>query len=455
MMLNEKDLTPDQLKGIDHIYQHDNTLLVADMGAGKTVCALTAASELLRDGVLNRIFVVSTIKVARNVWATEPSKWEHLQHLNIKMAMGTIEERREGLRSDAEIVCINFENLEWLVNELYIDDKGRIKDDCPFDGIIIDEVSKLKSNSGTNFKAMRRVINKFAWRLTMTGTPVSEDWTGLFGEMYMTDGGKALGKNKSNYLEKYFYPTDYERRNWKLIPGQDEKILDAIGEVIYHLPDYRHELPELIEHTELIEMDSHTEIMYNNFKRDCIISMGDEEIVAPNAAALTGKLQQICQGFMYTENKEVHRMKTLKLDRLKDMLSGFHSYGPVVIVYWFKQDIAYLQEAFPLGVVLDGEKTIIDWNLGRTDILFLQPRSAGHGLNLALGGHNMVFYSQLWSNDLVKQTIARLWRRGQTEPVHIYHLIMNKTIDQLMSARIDSKTEYHSLLIKHLTTSKV
>lgn len=448
-MLKESLLTPDQVGGIDHIYQHDNTLLVADMGAGKTVCALTAASELLRDEVLKRILVVSTIKVARNVWLTEPSKWEHLQHLNVKLAMGTMEERRAGLRSDAEIVCINFENLEWLVNELYIDDKGRINRDCPFDGIIIDEVSKLKSNSGTNFKAMRRVINKFAWRLTMTGTPVSEDWTGLFGEMFMTDGGKALGKNKQKYLDRYFYPTDYERRNWKLIPDQDAKILDAIGDVLYHLPDYRHELPELKEVEMKVFMDEHTSIMYKNFKRDCITSLNDDEIVAPNAAALTGKLQQIAQGFMYNGKGEVHKLKAAKLEVLKGLLAGVHK--PVVIVYWFKQDLAYLQEAFPLGVVLDDAKSIHDWNMGRTDILFLQPRSAGHGLNLAQGGCDMIFYSQLWSNDLVKQTIARLWRRGQTKPVHVTHLMLENSIDYLMGARIASKTEYHALLIKHLT----
>lgn len=443
-MLKESMLTIDQAAGIDHIYSNDSTLLVADMGSGKTVCALTAASELLRDGVLKRILVVSTIKVAKNVWATEPSKWEHLKHLNVALALGSERERLDGIGAlnSSDIVCINFENLKWLCE--YMPNFMIF-----IDGIIIDEVSKLKSNSGSNFKALRKHIAKFKWRLTMTGTPVSEDWTGLFGEMFMSDGGKALGKNKQKYLDAHFYPTDYERRNWKLIPGQDVEILKKIGDTLYHLPDYRHELPELKEHTITVSMDDHTRIMYNNFKRDCITSLNDIEIVAPNAAALSGKLQQICQGFMYSEDGTVNRMKTLKLDRLKALLTGVRE--PVIIVYWFKQDLVYLKEAFPLGVVLDDAKSIEDWNLGRTSILFLQPRSAGHGLNLAHGGADMVFYSQVWSNDLVKQTIARLWRRGQTKPVNVTHLLIDDSIDGLMSARIESKTEYHKLLIKHLS----
>ena len=443
-MMNLKNLTEDQRKGIDHIYNADSTLLVADMGAGKTVCALTAASELLQDGELKRILVVSTIKVAKNVWATEHKKWSHLEHLYIDLALGDNLNRHKAIFGDAEITCINFENLSWLCENF-----GEHLTDM-FDGIIIDEVSKLKSNSGSNFKALRKHIGKFKWRLTMTGTPVSEDWTGLFGEMFMTDGGVALGKNKSKYLDSHFYPTDYERRNWKLIPGQEKNILKRIGDNIYHLPDYRHELPDLIEHDILIDADDHTKTMYKNFKRNCVLILDDSEVIAPNTAVLVSKLQQICQAFTYSTNGTVNKMATHKLDYLMDM-DCIKNKEPTVIVYWFKQDLAYLQDAFPEGVLLDGPDTIAQWNAGNISILFLQPRSAGHGLNLASGGHNMIFYSMIWSNDLVKQTIARLWRRGQLHTVHIYNLMLKDTVDELIAARIASKTENHALLIKHLT----
>jgi SNF2 family DNA or RNA helicase len=59
----------------------------------------------------------------------------------------------------------------------------------------------------------------------------------------------------------------------------------------------------------------------------------------------------------------------------------------------------------------------------------------------------MIFYSMIWSNDLVKQTIARLWRRGQLHTVHIYNLMLKDTVDELICARIASKTENHALLL--------
>lgn len=447
-MLKLSDMTEDQAAAVTQAYENDSTLLVADMGAGKTVCALTAASELLKEGVLKRILVVSTIKVAKNVWLTEPSKWEHLEHLNVDLAMGDVPARAMALLGEAEIVCINFENLAWLCFYLKESLTGM------FDGIIIDEVSKLKANGGANFKALRKHIKKFKWRLTMTGTPVSEDWTGLFGEMFMTDGGAALGGNKTKFLEAHFYPTDYERRNWAILPGQDEIILDKIKSCLYHLPDYRHELPPLTETEILVPMDSHTEIMYKQFKKNSLAVIADEEVVAPNAAALTGKLQQIAQGFMYLPSGKTNKLKPLKLDVLRE-LPSIKNKKPTVIVYWFKQDLINLIEAFPDAVVLDGADSIDAWNNKKISILLLQPRSAGHGLNLAQGGCDMVFYSQLWSNDLHKQTIARLWRRGQVNPVNVVHLMLDNSIDYIIGQRISDKTKYHSLLIKHLTSGNM
>jgi SNF2 family DNA or RNA helicase len=449
-MLKQSDMTKDQNGAVTHIYENNSTLLVADMGAGKTVVALTAAQELLQEGFLTRVLVVSTIKVAKNVWPAEIKKWEHLKRLNVALALGAIGDREKAMASGAEIVVINFENLQWFAAQ-YRSCMGG------FDGLIIDEVSKLKSNSGSNFKAIRNRVKDFKWRLTMTGTPVSEDWTGLFAEMFITDGGVALGKNKQKYLDAHFYPTDYERRKWAVLPGQDEEIMKKIKPFIFHLPDYRHELPELKEHIIKIKMHPHNRIMYDTFKRDMVADWTDEETTAPNSAALTGKLQQICQGFTYANDKAktVSLMHLDKLAHLKRMIlpSGIDGvvYKPTIIVYWFKEDLKQLQKAFKHGVVLDGPDSIDAWNRGDIDILFLQPRSAGHGLNLAQGGCDMIFYSQVWSNDLSKQTIARIWRRGQTKQVNVYHLVMEDTVDELMVARIEFKEKYHALLLKHIS----
>ena len=110
-MLNLKNLTDDQRDAVDRIYENDNTLLVADMGAGKTVVSLTAVSELLRDNEIKRVLVISTIKIATNVWKTETKKWDHLKHLDIALAIGDADARSAAIESDNNIVCINFRKI--------------------------------------------------------------------------------------------------------------------------------------------------------------------------------------------------------------------------------------------------------------------------------------------------------------------------------------------------------
>ena len=440
-MLGLKNLTPDQNECVTHLFEHDSTLLVADMGAGKTVCAMTAAAELLASKFVNKILVITTIKVAQNVWATEHQKWSHLTHLKVAMALGSEQDREVGLAAKADLICINFENLRWLCETLGNDLVKK------FDGLIIDEVSKLKSNSGSNFKAIKKYIRKFKWRLTMTGTPVSEDWTGLFGQIYMTDGGKALGKNKQRYLENYFYPTDFQQRNWSLLPDQDARILTKIKPLLYHLPDYRHELPDLIEQDIIIDMPGHSKKLYSQFKKTMVADFNNSEIAAQNSAALTGKLQQICQGFMYGENT-IFEMENPKLDMLKNLVA--ENSKPKIVVYWFKHDLKNLQKVFPDGVVLKNPSDVDAWNRGKINLLFLQPRSAAHGLNLASGGHQIIFYSMVWSNDLYLQTIARLWRRGAKNSVTVKKLIMQNTIDEIINLRLSDKKKYQTLLLSHI-----
>ena len=87
-MKTAKDLTPVQQAAVTRLYEHDNTFLVGEMGAGKTVTILTALAELLRDNVVNRILLVAPVRVCTQVWMDEPAGWGHLQELSVSCLAG-------------------------------------------------------------------------------------------------------------------------------------------------------------------------------------------------------------------------------------------------------------------------------------------------------------------------------------------------------------------------------
>ncbi len=415
------------------------------MGAGKTVISLAAIAELLAVGYLSRILVIAPKKVCDTVWATEHLKWDGCVHMTVATATGNEKQRHLAVTSHTNILVINYENVIWFLNNY------GTKHDC--DGLVIDELSKLKRSSGAIFKRLRRRLAPFVWRVGMTGTPVAENYQGLYAQVLLLDDGKALGTNKADFLASYFYPLDYMRYNWDLLTGGAEAIAARIKDLVYTVPDYRKELPPIRYHEERVQLPKEARFIYDIMRRAMVVTLdGSNDIAAVNSAVQSGKLSQIASGFIYdTESGEGHTLHAAKLEKLVDVLRRLPP--PVIVVYWYANDLELLKEV--TGFLALGEAKHIDralkaWNGGELTGLLLHPRSAGHGLNLAEGGSTMVWYGPQWSRDLWEQTNARIWRTGQTETVNVYTIIADDTTDDVMMARVENKAGFDKLLMKHL-----
>ncbi len=60
----------------------------------------------------------------------------------------------------------------------------------------------------------------------------------------------------------------------------------------------------------------------------------------------------------------------------------------------------------------------------------------------------MVFFSQIWSLELVQQAIARLWRQGQkSNSVIVQHIVAKGTIDERILKALTEKNTTQSALI--------
>jgi SNF2 family DNA or RNA helicase len=181
-------------------------------------------------------------------------------------------------------------------------------------------------------------------------------------------------------------------------------------------------------------------------KNDLVVSLNGEEIDAVNAAALSGKLCQMANGAVYGDEKRVVHIHDRKLDALEDLIEGANG-KPVLVAYWFKHDLARIQERFHVREIRTS-KDIADWNAGTMPVGLIHPASAGHGLNLQAGGSALVWFGLTWSLELYQQTNARLWRQGQqAETVVIHHIITRGTIDEQIMAALKQKDKTQAALI--------
>lgn len=427
-MLKESDIHENQQAAIDRLYNYNETLLIAGVGYGKALVGLTAAQDLLQDEVIHRLLVLAPLKVATLTWATEPGKWSHLVE-PVAIACGTEAKRRAAFESDARIVVCNLDNTKWA-----IDNYGH----C-FDALLVDEMSKLGNAGGVAVRALRPFTKKLTWRAGMSATPVAENPINMYSQALLLDLGKALGTRKDAFLQRFFYPTDYEQRNWEPLPGTVEAMAKQLRNLVWVADDqgYAADLPELEDHLVTVDMGEEAWRIYREMSADGVAEIGDLEVIAANEAVSTGKKQQIAAGGLYAEIDGVQQVVWTD-DHKQLVLPAViaHIDGPVIVVYQFEFEKQWLRVLFPDAPVLGGggkfsEEDQAAWNRGEIPIIIGHPKSFGMGLNLQHGGCDMVFLSPLWSNDQWIQTIGRLQRRGSPfDAVRRWTLVTKNTVEE-------------------------
>ncbi|MPM32294.1 hypothetical protein SDC9_78856 [bioreactor metagenome] len=175
-------------------------------------------------------------------------------------------------------------------------------------------------------------------------------------------------------------------------------------------------------------------------------------MTAANAASLSGKLLQLANGAVYTDDGIIIGIHERKLGALEDLIEAANGQS-VLVAYWFKHDLKRIAERLEkLGVSfsnLDSSESIQKWNAGELPVGLIHPASAGHGLNLQSGGNCLVWFGLTWSLELYQQTVARLWRQGQkSETVVVQHIITEKTIDDRIMQVLSGKAQTQAALIE-------
>ena len=434
-----------QQYAIDFIESHETAAVLLDMGLGKTAITLTALNDLLFDSFeISRVLVIAPLRVARYTWPQEIMKWEHLKDIRYSVVVGTEKARLAALQEPASIYIINRENVAWLVE----------KTDFTYDTIVIDELSSFKSWGSKRFKALMKVRPLAKRVIGLKGTPSGNGLMDLFAEFKVLDMGKRLGRYITRYRQTYFMP---DKRNGQVvfsyvpIPEAEEQIYEKISDITISMKAADHlPMPELIESEYTVHMDKAEREIYAEMCEQMTIQ--DEEVTAANAGVLSGKLCQMANRAVYTDGGGVLHIHDRKLDALEDIIESMNG-KPFLVAYWFKHDLLRIEERLMSIKVpcarLDSDDTISRWNKGEIPVALIHPASAGHGLNLQSGGSTLVWFGITWSLELYQQTVARLYRQGQTaNTVVVQHIITQGTIDRRILNALKQKDKTQAALIE-------
>jgi SNF2 family DNA or RNA helicase len=410
------------------LYEHDRAMILAPVGAGKTAITLTAMWEMLRDEHVKRFLVLAPKRVCTDVWPVEQPKWAPMASLAV--AVGTPKQRLAALKSNARIVVTNYDNIQWLADQKF-----------EFDGVVFDELTKLKNPSGARFKALNKVLDcPVRWGLT--GSFTSNGLEDVFGQCKMISPA-LLGRAKGAFMQQYFVLINKDFGEWEPRKGSLELVMQRIKPATFVLEpgEYKDKLPPLHTVEVACKMDMTD---YNKMKKEFVL----DDVVAVNAAVVTQKLQQMSSGFLYSDNGPIW-LSSHKFDRLEELLDE-NQHANTLLVYQYREELAELKRRFGHLTTLDDDDAIERWNRGEVRLLAVHPKSAGHGLNLQHGGHHVVFLSLPWSLELYEQTLGRLHRSGQRHDVWCYVFLTDATVDEKIWGSLHDKLSLSQIALEAL-----
>ena len=444
-------LRPYQDEAADFLYSRDRAMILAPVGAGKTCITLTAMQAMIQDGHVKRFLVLAPKRVCTDVWRQEGLKWA--SNIFIEIAIGTAKNRIAAFNCAANVIVTNYDNLLWLCRERPDLLQG-------FDGIVFDELTRLKNPSGSRFKALFKVIDLFKIRWGLTGSFTSNGLEDVFGQCKVVDQS-LLGRSKNAFLQQYFVLMNRDYGEWAARPDSLPKIMKTIKPATYLLDagDYADLMPPL----HMVEIKCQMDMEhYNTMKKDLVVAFPSATAVATNLAVVTGKLQQMSSGFVYhsttTPSKSPGKFNTStqsiwfsshKFDRLEELLAE-NQRDCTMIFYMYKEELEELKRRYPHAQTLDDPNAVERWNTGQIELLLAHPKSAGHGLNLQHHGNKIVFLSLPWSLEYFEQAIGRIHRSGQKREVWCYILMTENTIDERIYSVLQEKCTLSEIAIAEL-----
>lgn len=434
-------LYPYQARGVHWMREtiaHTGGLILADeMGLGKT---LQIIALLLLDPpqVSAPALVICPTSLIAN-WVREFTRFA--PDLSVLVHHGP---ERAGVYSELQKSHVVIATYDTVVNDI------TIFSCLEWSWVICDEAQTIKNPDSNRRKAIETIPRRRS--IPMTGTPVENSLLDLWSLIDFAIPG-LLG-SRGEFEKDYPDSVDSARAIGAIT---DPVILKR------RVADVAGDLPERIDVDLPLELDGLLAEHYLQVRQETL-----EKYPVAGALVATLQLQLVCaHPWLRCQSKSdqdvsdvaVERcpdfpLVTPKMERVVELLKEAFFNGRKVIVFaLFNKVGALIKEAFSGGRnvywgAINGatpqelRQSIIDEfsaHIG-PGCLVLNPKAAGAGLNIT-AATVVIHFTPVWNPALEAQASARAHRRGQTQPVTVYRLYYNDTVEEVMVERSRWKSE--------------
>lgn len=414
-------LYPHQQQALDETKNQTHVAYYHDMGLGKT---FTGSEKMMQLGERVNLIVCQKSKIADWCEHFKNYTYEGIYNLTNSHAYRIF---MNDLKCDYELMIgvINYE-LAFRRPEL-----KQLKDFT----LMLDESSLIQNENAKRSKFILKLNPKNV--ILLSGTPTGGKYEKLWSQLHL------LGWNisKELYWRQYIDTEIIDNEGFPIKVVRGYKNVDRLKQKLrdhgahFLKTEDVFDLPSQIFNT----INVPTTKEYRTFKRKCIVTIDDVELVGDTTLTKMLYERQLCGQY----NKD-------KLDAFRDLLES--SDDRIIVFYNFTAEVDALSEIAcdygrKFSLVNGYDKQLDNYETVNDSITFIQYQAGAMGLNLQKA-NKIVYFTPPLSSELFEQSKKRIHRIGQDRPCFYYYLTCKNSIEEKIYSTLAMRKDYTEALFE-------
>lgn len=388
----------------------------------------------LKVGALFMEMGTGKTKVALDLIDSKKHKVDYVLWICPFSLKGEIEAEKEKWHPELDIDIVGCESIG-SSDRIYLDLLNKVNGKRVF--IVVDESLKIKN---IRAKRTKRILNlgEFAtYKLILNGTPISKNILDLWTQMDFLSP-KILNMSYLEYKDTYC--EYYVRGNLKGMVKRQINIPHLISLISPYIYESKLSLDVEQSHsTVCYDVDSHE--AYQEYKNEIFDKYYNPYEDNLNFNAFSTKLQRY-----YCKNSNRQKAIENLIEQIDEKVIVF-----VRFIESIPEDVHKITGS---EKQVQRKEIIKAFKSGKFNVLYITYGCGAYGLNLQFC-HNIIFAEQVWDYALQVQAEARIFRLGQSEEVHYYHMICdNVGLEKLISECLNKKTGLLTAIKKEIEKTK-
>ncbi|MGM0366608.1 MAG: DEAD/DEAH box helicase [Actinomycetota bacterium] len=434
--LLKTELLPYQLDGIAFAVGAGRAVLADDMGLGKTIQGIGTAELLSRLSDIKKVLVICPASL-KSQWRSEILRFSSR---DCRLVLGSAQQRAAQYSNSCFFTICNYEqvlrDIKWI-------------EQAHWDQIIIDEGQRIKNWEAKTTQIIKSLNSQFA--LVLSGTPLENRLDDLYSVVEFVDD-RRLGPSFQFFNTHRVVDERGKLLGYKNMDKLREKLKPILlrrtrSQVSKQLPRRTDELVRIPPSSEQHEIHQAQKIVIQTIINKSYIS--EMDLLRLQKALLICRMAADST-FLVDKKPPGYSTKIKRVQELLEDLNGEPDRKILLFSEWttMLDLIEPILENLEMDYVrLDGSvpqkkrsQLVYQFQNNQNCKLFITTNAGSTGLNLQ-AANTVINVDLPWNPAVLEQRIARAHRMGQKNPVQVYTLVTEDTIEEGMLGTLAAKKE--------------